>query len=93
MIDQNPRAIGHRCGSPRRHRLRDIAVPVIGTGRGRIDPPRKKIVDHIAQSFADASSAKRFSNKLIIVISPEDAEKYDVNLSELRDFLTPSLHF
>jgi len=71
--------------------LRDIAVPVIGTGRGRVEPSRKKIVERIAQSFADASRAKRFCNKLVIVISREDAEKYDVSLFEIRDFLVRSL--
>jgi hypothetical protein len=44
-------------------------------------------------SCADASRSKMFSNKLIIVFSTEDAEKYDVNLFEVRDFLTRSLHF
>lgn len=73
--------------------LRDIAVPVVGTGRGRVELPRKKIIERIAQSFADASATRKFSNKLIIVISPEDAERYDVSLFEVRDFLTRSLHF
>ena len=71
----------------------DIVIPAIGTGRGRISLPRKKVVERIAQSFADASVDKTFSNKLIIVIRPEDADRFAVNLFEIRDYLIRSLHF
>lgn len=72
--------------------LRTLAIPLMGTGRGRIDLPRKKMVERIAQSFADASKEKIFSNRLVIVIRPEDAENFGVNLFEVRDYLTRSLH-
>ena len=72
--------------------LRDIAIPLVGTGRGRLGLPRKKIVERIAQSFADASRDRVFANKLIIVVRPQDAENFDVNLFEIRDYLTRSLH-
>lgn len=72
--------------------LRTLAIPLMGTGRGRIDLPRKKMIERIAQSFADASKFKTFSNKLTIMIRPEDAEKFGVNLFEIRDFLMRSLH-
>jgi hypothetical protein len=71
----------------------DIVIPAIGSGRGRVSLPRKKIVEKIAQSFADASLDHVFSNKLIIVIRPEDADKFSVNLFEIRDYLVRSLHF
>ncbi|HHT9010683.1 TPA: macro domain-containing protein, partial [Burkholderia cenocepacia] len=38
--------------------LADLAVPLIGTGRGRIDTSRKKMTEKIAQSFADAAKNK-----------------------------------
>ena len=44
-----------------------IVMPLIGTGRGRIAIPRKKIIEKIAQSFADASRHKTFSNKLTVI--------------------------
>ena len=72
--------------------LRAIIVPLMGTGRGRVELPRKKMVERIAQSFADASREKIFSNKLTIVIRPEDAENFQINLFEVRDYLTRSLH-
>jgi len=72
--------------------LRPICVPLMGTGRGRIELPRKKVVERIAQSFADASADAVFSNRLVIVIRAEDAKNFAVNLFEVRDFLVRALH-
>ena len=71
--------------------LGDIIIPLIGTGRGRIPLPRKKMVEKIAQSFADASQEKAFSNRLIIVVHPKDAERFSINLFQIRDYLVQSL--
>lgn len=70
----------------------DIVMPLMGTGRGRVAYPRKKIIEHIAQSFADACNQRAFSNKLIIVVRPEDASKFSLNLFQVRDYLGQSLH-
>jgi hypothetical protein len=72
--------------------LRGLSVPLMGTGRGRTGYPRKKMVERIAQSFADGSKERIFSNRLSIVVRPEDAENFGVNLYEIRDYLTQSLH-
>jgi hypothetical protein len=72
--------------------LRTLIIPLMGTGRGRIELPRKKVIERIAQSFADASKEKIFTNRLKIVIRPEDAESFALNLFEVRDYLTRSLH-
>jgi hypothetical protein len=72
--------------------LRDIAMPLMGTGRGRIALPRKKMVERIAQSFADASREKVFSNRLVVVIRPQDAEDHGVSLFEVKDYLARNLH-
>lgn len=72
--------------------LADLTVPLIGTGRGRIDTSRKKMTEKIAQSFADAAKNKLFSNKLSIMIRPEDASRFQVNLFEIKDYLSRSLH-
>lgn len=76
----------------RRGEIDDLAVPAIGTGRGRLELPRKKMIEMIAQSFADASRDKVFANKLAIVIKPDDAQQHEVNLFALRDYLALSLH-
>lgn len=70
----------------------DIVMPLMGTGRGRIAIPRKKVIERIAQSFADASRERTFSNKLTIVVMPDDATKFSLNLFQVRDYLGQSLH-
>ncbi|WP_440966436.1 macro domain-containing protein [Massilia sp. GER05] len=70
----------------------DIVMPLIGTGRGRVAYPRKKMIERIAQSFTDACSQRAFSNKLIIVVRPEDASRFSLNLFQVRDYLGQSLH-
>ncbi len=70
----------------------DIVMPLMGTGRGRVAYPRKKMIERIAQSFTDACSERAFSNKLIIVVRPEDASKFSLNLFQVRDYLGQSLH-
>lgn len=70
----------------------DIVIPLMGTGRGRVAYPRKKMIERIAQSFADACTQRAFSNKLVIVVHPEDASKFSLNLFQVRDYLGHSLH-
>lgn len=70
----------------------DIVMPLIGTGRGRVAYPRKKMIERIAQSFTDACNERAFSNKLIIVIRPDDASQFSLNLFQVRDYLGQSLH-
>ena len=70
----------------------DVVMPLIGTGRARVAVPRKKIIEKIAQSFAEASQDAVFSNKLTIVARPEDASKFSLNLFQVRDYLSQSLH-
>lgn len=72
--------------------LGDVAIPVLGTGRGRIRLSRKKMIERIAQSFADASKERVFCNRLVIYVHPDDATKHGVNLFEVRDYLSQSLH-
>ncbi len=69
-----------------------IVMPLIGTGRGRVSTPRKKMVEKIAQSFADASREHVFCNKLVIVVHPDDAADFSLNLFQVRDYLGYSLH-
>lgn len=75
-----------------RGELQDISIPLLGTGRGRIQIPRKKMVERIAQSFVDASRDTQFSKKLVIYIYGGDASQYEINLFEIKDYLAQSLH-
>ena len=74
-----------------RGELEDIVMPVMGTGRGRLKVPRKKVIERIAQSFVDASQDVTFAGKLVIVVHPPDASKFEINLFEIRDHLSQNL--
>jgi hypothetical protein len=67
--------------------LQELGIPVVGTGRGRLKQPRKKIIATIAESFVKASQESKITDKLIIVIHPDDAQKFGVNLYEIKDNL------
>ncbi len=71
--------------------LQELALPIIGTGRGRLQISRKRMVALIAESFVKASEQCKFTDKLIIVIRPEDANKFGVNLYDIKDNLNQVL--
>lgn len=67
--------------------LQELAIPVLGTGRGRIKISRKKMIALIAESFAKASKENKFTDKLVITIRPEDSENFGINLYDIKDHL------
>lgn len=71
--------------------LQELAVPIIGTGRGRLQLSRKKMIALIAESFVKASEQNKFTDKLVIVIRPEDASNFGVNLYDIKDNLNQVL--
>ncbi len=71
--------------------LQELVLPVIGTGRGRLLISRKKMINIIVESFAEYSEISKFTDKLIIVIRPEDASKFGVNLYDIKDSIKHSL--
>lgn len=72
--------------------LQELAVPVVGTGRGRLMLSRKKMISLIAESFVDASEQNKFAEYLVVVIRPEDASRFKVNLYDVKDHLEQTLH-
>lgn len=67
--------------------LQELAVPVVGTGRGRVQISRKKMIALIAESFLKASIKSKFSDKLVITIRPADAKNFGINLYDIKDHL------
>lgn len=67
--------------------LQELAIPVIGTGRGRVRRDRKRMIGKIAESFIDASRDGKVSEKLVIVVHPDDAKEFEINLWEIKSFL------
>lgn len=71
--------------------LQELAVPVIGTERGRINISRKRMIERIAQSYADASREGKFTDRLVIMVHPNDARKFKMNLYDIKDHLSHTL--
>lgn len=67
--------------------LQELSIPVLGTGRGRLKTSRKKMISIIVESFIKASQDKKIADKLKIVIYPPDANKFSVNLYDIKDNL------
>lgn len=72
--------------------LQELGVPVIGTGRGRLRISRKTMIGVIGDSFVKASEDGKITDKLIIVVPPVDAERFEVNLYDIKDYLNHLLH-
>ncbi len=64
-----------------------LLMPVIGTGFARLPQKREEIVREIIKSFVAACSEMTFTEKLTIVISPQDAAEHRISLGELGSFL------
>lgn len=67
--------------------LQELAIPIVGTGRGRVQLSRNKMIALIAESFVSASEKMKFSEKLVVCIRPEDAKRFKVNLYDVKDHL------
>jgi len=71
--------------------LQELVVPVIGTARGRMKISRKKMIEKIAESFANASIVGKFTDRLVIMVYPEDAKRFQINLYDIKDHLNYTL--
>ena len=65
--------------------LQELAVPVVGTGRGGVSVSREQMIRLIADSFTRATREGRFADKLIIVVRPADAERWKLDLHDIKD--------
>ena len=70
-----------------RGEMTPLVVPVLGTGRARIQAEREEIVREIIRSFVAACSEKKFCEELTIVVSRSDYLKHEIDLHELDSYL------
>ncbi|TXH01628.1 MAG: hypothetical protein E6P95_01445 [Candidatus Moraniibacteriota bacterium] len=63
-----------------------IAIPLLGTGNGRLKIPREEVYKEIVRSFIASCSGKSYCEKLTIVIRDEDVSKCKINIEELVEF-------
>ncbi|MCL2182126.1 MAG: DUF6430 domain-containing protein [Chitinispirillia bacterium] len=62
----------------------NLLIPVLGTGFARLPQTREEIIREIVKSFIAACSESTFSDKLTIVLSPNDVEKHNIDMEELK---------
>lgn len=65
----------------------EIAVPLLGTGAGRIRNSREEITRLIIDSFIVSAGESRCCDKLTIVIRESDFYKHEISLPELQKYL------
>ena len=73
-------------GTGGRHE-KELLVPVLGTGAGRLKESRETIVQEIINSFIAASSQETVCETLSIVIYPPDFYKFRIDMEDLGYFL------
>lgn len=61
-----------------------IIIPILGSNYGRLTEKRDQIINEIVKSFIAACTTKKFTEKLIIAIHPDDYIKWNLDLNELK---------
>ncbi len=64
----------------------DIAIPLLGTGNGRLKMPREEVYKEIVRSFIASCSGKNYCERMTIVVRDEDIAKCKINVDELVEF-------
>lgn len=64
----------------------EIAIPLLGTGQGRLHMSREDVFKEIARSFVASCAGKTYCNKLTIYIRQEDIDTCCIAIEELIEF-------
>lgn len=67
--------------------MEKLVCPVLGSGYSRLKLTRKELVQAIIRSFVVASQEGKLTEKLSIVVRPEDLRQGQLSLEDLRRFL------
>ena len=74
-------------GIRQRGGMESLLCPVLGSGFSRLKLTRKELTQAIIRSFVVATQEGKLSEKLTIVIRPDDVEQGHISLEDLRQFL------
>lgn len=64
-----------------------VIIPILGSNYGRLREKRDQIINEIVKSFILECTTQKFTEKLIIVIHPDDYIKWNLDLIELKTIL------
>lgn len=65
----------------------NLVIPILGTGRGRINLTREQVIKEIVLSFLVSLSVDTYCEQLTICIHPADIKKFNIDITELADFV------
>lgn len=66
--------------------MEPIVMPILGSGFSRINQKREDIIHEIINSFVAACAARKFCEKLVLVIHPKDLTNCKINLTDLDNY-------
>ena len=72
---------------------KELLIPVIGTGAGRVTESREEIIREIVNSFIAASTQKRLCDILSIVIHSSDFYKFNIKMEDLKHYLSAQCRY
>ena len=64
-----------------------IVIPIIGSGRGRINVTRFELIHDIVNSFLEVIRECKFTEELTIVIDPKAFIRHEYSLDEIEEYL------
>ena len=71
----------------------DIVIPLLGTGKGRLDEKREDIFQEIIRSFITSCSSRTYCDKLVVAIYPPDVTAHRIDLNYLKTLLKYSCEY
>ncbi len=67
--------------------MENLLCPVLGSRYSRLQLTRNELIQEIVRSFVAATHEGKLSEKLTVVIYPQDVKKSGINLKDLHQFL------
>jgi len=64
-----------------------LCCPILGSGFSRLNMTREELIHEIIKSFIAATSEAKFSERLVLVVTPSDFSAGHINLKEIKKFL------
>lgn len=64
-----------------------LAIPLLGTGNGRLKMSRDEVYKEIIRSFLASCAGKIYCECMNIVIRDEDVTRFKINIDDLADFM------
>jgi len=64
-----------------------LCCPVLGSGFSRLNMTREELIKEIIKSFIVATSEAKFSERLVVIISPNDFSVGHIDLKRIKKFL------